>query len=94
MFKLDPNQKFSKNPKVTYRDLAEGGVLLDIESGAYHGLNRTGCAIWKLLDGEPSFSAVVHGLRTMLDDAPPELTEEVARFLVSMEKRGLITAEG
>jgi hypothetical protein len=94
MSEFEPNQKFSKNPKVTYRDLAEGGVLLDVESGAYHGLNSTGCAIWKLLDGQPTFSAVLHGLRTMLDDAPPELTEEVTRFLVAMEKRGLITAEG
>jgi hypothetical protein len=89
-----PNQKFSKNPKVTYRDLAEGGVLLDVESGAYHGLNSTGCAIWKLLDVEPTFSAVVRGLETMLDDAPPELADEVARFLAAMQQRGLLTAEG
>jgi len=32
------------NPRVVYRDLAaeEGGVLLHLDSGQYHGLNALG----------------------------------------------------
>ncbi len=42
-----------KNPQVVYRTLAgEGGVLLHLESGAYHGLYEVGTLIWGLLDEE------------------------------------------
>jgi hypothetical protein len=75
----------SRNPQVVYRELAGegGGVLLHLESGAYHGLNETGSLIWELLDGGRTFDALVAGLRERLADAPD-------RFLADLGERDLI----
>ena len=67
-----------------------GGVLLHLESGAYHGLNETGVLIWGLIDGERDLAALVADLRSRLEDAPDDLTDETARFLADLRERDLI----
>jgi hypothetical protein len=86
------DSRIRRNPKVTYRDLEDGGVLLHLESGAYHGLNSTGSAIWKLLDDDPTLEELSHRLRAALDDPPPTLDEDVLRFVQSMSARDLLSA--
>jgi hypothetical protein len=86
------NGAIRRNPQVVYRELAGdgGGVLLHLESGAYHGLNETGSLIWELLDGERDFTALVADLRDQLDDAPDDLGAETERFLADLRERDLI----
>jgi PqqD family protein of HPr-rel-A system len=81
-----------RNPQVVYRELAGegGGVLLHLESGAYHGLNETGTLIWELIDGQRDFAALVADLRERLDDAPADLDAEAERFLADLRDRDLI----
>jgi len=80
-----------KNPQVVYRALAgEGGVLLHMESGAYHGLNEIGTLIWGLLDEEKTFDGLVEELRDHLLDPPDDLTGEVERFLADLRERDLL----
>ncbi len=81
-----------RNPQVVYRELAGegGGVLLHLDSGAYHGLNETGSLIWDLIDGTRGFHALVAELREQLDDAPDDLDGEIERFLADLRERDLI----
>jgi hypothetical protein len=82
-----------KNPQVVYRALAgEGGVLLHLESGAYHGLNTIGTLIWGLLDEEKTFDQLVTELRDHLLDPPDDLPGEVERFLADLRERDLLDA--
>ena len=84
--------KIRKNPQVVYRDLedGQGGVLLDLESGQYHGLNRIGTVIWSLIDGTRTQADVQAELRARADDPPQHLEEDVARFLEGLHERNLI----
>jgi hypothetical protein len=87
---IDREARLSKNPQVVYRALEdESGVLLDLDSGQYHGVNSTGLAIWELLDGERTVADVVVELRADLDEPPPTLDEDVADFLSGLSTRGL-----
>jgi hypothetical protein len=81
-----------RNPQVVYRELAGegGGVLLHLESGAYHGLNETGLLIWGLIDGERTFDELVAELREQLEDAPDDLGDQTGRFLADLRERDLI----
>lgn len=80
-----------KNPQVVYRPLAgEGGVLLHLESGAYHGLNEIGTLIWGLLDEDTTVQALVADLREHLLDPPEDLDGEVERFLADLRERNLL----
>jgi hypothetical protein len=87
---ISASTRVTRNPEVTYRDLEEGGVLLHLQSGEYHGLNRTGSAIWKLLDGETTVTVVAAGLGEQLDDPPESLERDVAGFLEGLRQRDLI----
>jgi len=81
-----------QNPRVVYRDVAEedGGVLLHLDTGEYHGLNRIGSMIWQLLDGRRTPGAIVAELGSRLEGAPPDLQEDVARFLADLRLRDLV----
>lgn len=84
-------EKIRRNPQVVYRNVgAGGGVLLHLETGAYHGVNTIGAAVWELIDGERSRGEIVTGLRSMLEDAPPQVEAEVQAFLDGLRERDLI----
>ncbi|MET1010514.1 MAG: PqqD family protein [Gaiellaceae bacterium] len=77
---------------MAFRRLAagEGGVLLHLESGEYHGINEVGCLIWELLDGERSVDDVAAALRDGVEDPPDDLAGEVIVFLDSLRVRDLV----
>jgi len=80
------------NPRVVYRDLADGGVLLHLDSGQYHSLNATGALIWKLIDGARTPPQIIDGLRAQLESSPDDLSSVVADFLDGLLTRDLIVA--
>ena len=77
---------------MAFRRLAagEGGVLLHLESGEYHGINEVGCLIWELLDGERTVDGVAVALQDQVDDAPADLTGVVVVFLGDLRERDLV----
>jgi len=74
------------------RELAEGegGVLLHLESGSYHGVNPVGLVIWELLEDERSVADLVNAVRDRVEDPPPELESDVMDFLTGVEARDLL----
>jgi hypothetical protein len=89
---IEPSSRPARNENVAFRRLAagEGGVLLHLESGEYHGINEVGCLIWELLDGQRTVEAVAVALRDDVEDPPPDLVHEVTVFLDSLRARGLV----
>lgn len=86
------NEKIRRNPHIAYRDLAagEGGVLLHLETGSYHGVNVVGALIWDLIDGDRDRAELVVAVRQRLIDPPEDLDAEVAGFLDDLRQRDLI----
>lgn len=83
----------ARNPSVVFRDLAEGGVLLHLDSGQYHGVNGTGLAVWGLLDRARTLDELVAALSTEVADAPAHIEEDVGAFLEALRKRDLVVVE-
>jgi hypothetical protein len=81
-----------RNPRVVYRALAadQGGVLLHLDTGAYHGLNALGAKIWQLIDAGATPTELAAGLRIVLDDQPPDIEGDLENFLASLHQRDLI----
>lgn len=92
---IDRIARIIRHPKVVYRDLgeSEGGVLLHLESGQYHGVNRTGALIWKLLDGHRSLDEIFAQATALLPDAPLQLHADIATFLQGLQERNLIQVQ-
>jgi len=80
----------SRNPQVVYRDLAneEGGLLLHLKSGQYHGVNETGFAIWELIDGVRTISDISAALTK--DGEAGSVGPEVSRFIEELRQRDLV----
>lgn len=89
---IHPSTMPGKNENVAFRRLAEGegGVLLHLESGEYHGINEVGCLIWELLDGERTVDGLVLAVGEEIEDPPADLADQVISFLESLHKRDLV----
>lgn len=86
------SSKPRQNPDVAYRALSadEGGVLLHLRSGQYHGVNELGLVVWELIDGERTVGEIVAAVRAQTDDAPPRLEDDIVGFLDDMRQLELV----
>ena len=82
-----------KKPDLVYEKLAEGdgGVLLDLGTGAYYHLNPLGAVVWTVLDEFGTVDELVAAVRGRLDNPPAQLAFDVRRFLNSLAAGGLIS---
>ena len=90
---IEPARRVRRNDRAVHRELASGGgVLLHLDTAAYHGVNEIGALIWTLLDGG-TVSDVATRLRKELRDAPSDLEADVAEFVEALAKRDLVHLE-
>lgn len=89
---MENDRPLRRNPDVAFRELAEGegGVLLHLVSGSYHGLNDVGALVWELVDGKKTSADLVEAVRERVDDPPPTLEAEVAHFIAALRARDLV----
>lgn len=92
---IGPESKVRRNPDVVARDLAEGegGVLLHMATGQYHGVNPVGQAIWELIGDGRTVEDLIERLRDRVEDPPPTLDSDVLQFLTSVHERDLVVIE-
>ena len=92
---IDSTTKIRRNPDVVFRQLEEeqGGVLLHLQSGEYHGLNDLGSLVWRLTEQETTFADVIVGVRAGAEDVPDSVDVEVSAFLEGLRDRNLIELE-
>ena len=95
MASIDPRTRVVPNPRAVYRKLADGsgGVVLNLDTAAYHGVNETGALIWSVLGTGRPFGELLDALREEFTGAPPSLDDEVASFLTDLGKRNLLAFE-
>jgi len=90
--RLERGTVIRPNPRSTFRELAEGsgGVLLHLDTAAYHGLNEVGVAIWSSVGSGITYGDLLEDLRARIPDAPASLAEDVGAFLDELYQRDLI----
>ena len=93
---IDSQTTVRRKPDVVFRALqeGEGGVLLHLLSGEYHGLNQLGCVIWGLMDSDRTFGDLVIYVRGQLEDPPASVEQDVSTFLEGLRDRDLVELGG
>jgi hypothetical protein len=90
---IEPGTRVTRNERAVHRELASGGgVLLHLDTAAYHGVNEIGALIWTLLDGGTVVD-VAKRLEKELRDSPPSLVDDVEEFVEALAKRDLVRLE-
>lgn len=89
---MEPSQRIRRSDRAVFRELTEdeGGVLLHLDSGAYHGLNAMGTLIWGLIGDGSSLLDLVEQVRAGLSDPPGELEADVTAFINDLVERDLL----
>ena len=75
---------------VVYRDFPKETVILNLESGMYHGLNPTAARMLEEVQRSESVAAAVDGLATELGQPREVIEEDLLAFCRSLEERGLV----
>ena len=91
MTELNATDMMAINEDVVFTQIDEDIVMMDPESGEYHGLNMVGAELWNLLDSKPMApNDMVSYLKETytLDDATA--TTDVNDFLETMLKQDFL----
>jgi hypothetical protein len=75
---------------VVYRTFAVETVVLNLETGQYHGLNRTGGRMLDLLSQDRSISDAATRLADEYGRPPEEIERDLSAFCTELADRGLI----
>jgi hypothetical protein len=75
---------------VVYRDFVTETVVLNLETGEYHGLNRTGGLILTVLERAETIGAAARTLADEYGSALAEVERDVCAFCTDLLARGLI----
>jgi hypothetical protein len=86
--------KIRRSERAVFRELADGtGVLLHLDTTAYHGVNRIGVLIWSLIDEGTTLSRLTNDVRSRVMDPPAEIDDDVEEFVRDLSSRDLILVE-
>ena len=77
---------------VVYRDFVAETVVLNLNTGVYHGLNPTGGRMLKLLDEVGDVDAVATQLSNEYSRPRAEMAEDLEEFCRDLLARNLIEA--
>jgi hypothetical protein len=78
-------------PDVVFKEVGGEGVILDLASGMYFGLDATATRLWTLLE---SGSSLRHAIDAMLDEfdvEPDRLERDLIDFVNELAGSGLAT---
>ena len=76
---------------VVHRAFEEETLLLNLDSGQYHGLNETGGRFLELLmSSDGDVTAAAAALAAEYDLEPAEIAGEMRTFLDQLAERGLV----
>ena len=75
---------------VVHKELDSRGVLLNLESGTYYTLNRTGTFVWSLMDGKRDVQGLVEALTERFQVERDAASRDVEALISDLEREGLI----
>ena len=75
---------------VAFRTIDDEGVVLDLATGTYFGLNTSGTRMWQLLAEHRSLRKVVAALGREFDAGPDTLERDLLAFVEHLASRDLV----
>jgi Coenzyme PQQ synthesis protein D (PqqD) len=80
------------NPAAVHAQLADGAVIMNVETGIYYGLDPIGSRIWTLIERGTPTSAIVDTLEAEYAVEPDRLKADVEALLQALAAKGLVNA--
>ncbi|MEI6285894.1 MAG: lasso peptide biosynthesis PqqD family chaperone [Bacillota bacterium] len=78
------------NKKVVTADMDGETVMLNVATGKYHSLGKTGSIIWELLQRQITVEQLIGELQNKYQVARQQCEAETLAFLDAMNKEGIL----
>lgn len=79
------------NDDVLFQELHGEGVLLNLKTGVYFGLDPVGRRVWQLLQEHRTLAAVLDAMLGEYNVAEAQCAEDLLALVTDMEQHGLVT---
>jgi len=85
---LDARTRIPQN--VVFREFAQETVVLNLDTGKYHGLNPTAGRMIQALENADTVRAAAASLAHEFPDAGADLEYDLCHFCLALAERGLV----
>jgi hypothetical protein len=68
-------------------------VIIHLETGNYYSLDRTGAAVWSLIEKNASFDEVIQELDSLYEGVLQGMKDTITEFMSQLLKEGIIVVE-
>jgi hypothetical protein len=75
---------------VVHRSFGEQSVVLNLQTGRYHGLNGTGRRMFEMLEETGTLEGVAKRLAQEYDHPEAEITADLVDLCAELSERGLL----
>jgi hypothetical protein len=75
---------------VLWQEVGDEIVLLDVDGGAYHGLNEVGSRIWRALEEHADVTSAYEYLCAIYEVDPLRLRKDLDEFIQRLVEMGLL----
>lgn len=75
---------------VVFQDLQGEGVLLNLKTGVYFGLDHVGTRVWQLLEKHETLSEIAAAIVAEYDVDEARCADDLLALIAEMEERGLV----
>jgi hypothetical protein len=88
-----PGTRIRANDDVLFQDLNGEGVLLNLRTGVYFGLDRVGTRFWQLLESHSLVSDLVEAVVAEFDVTAEQCARDLMALTADMQQHGLVTLD-
>jgi len=87
------DRRVTLSQNAIFQDIAGDGVILDLASASYFGLDGVGVRFWKLLQEDGSLRRAHDALLAEYDVEPSLLEKDLDALVAQLAEAGLVTVE-
>ena len=87
---ITPDTVISRSESLLSNNLGDDVVMMDIEQGAYYGLEEVAARIWELTEKPVSFASICETLTAEYDVPKQKCEQEVTAFIDDLTNHKII----
>lgn len=87
---VDAGTVVKRSPNVPWRTIDGKGILVDLESGYYFSLNKTGQFIWGQIDGERNLGEIARRLVEQFEVDEETALRDCIELATRLHEQGLV----
>jgi hypothetical protein len=85
------DSRISKNPQVSYANIGNDLVIMNLANNAYYRVNKIGADIWALLDASPTLQEICDQIKSQYNIDFERCLADVTTFISNMVNKGVLT---